>query len=1145
MTRPVAPQTTASQREFDDGLRFEFAPVPFRNIVITSPIGSRVHPTTGEIDSIHSAVDIRAPEGTVYLAVKDGIIAEVDNDGIGNCGISVSILHKHNNKIYRTKYCHLKPGSPSEFKIVTGLRVKAGQAIGRSGTTGRIDGPHLHLVFDKLTTYTADIDNLTQTQLQEFLNFPKTNLDAEPFLRQLALDGRVNSVTLKNGTTAYRSPNDGPSTGNRVETGTVSPNIGSLESFHPNIQYELTRRRVSAETANVYMPFVQLTSLTNVLDENLGDGVPIAWCPTLGPHGQNKIEFDDIYLPQSNKSIVGYATAFNPREDNFSRVPVLVKDTRRDQSRIPMPGIVEMSTERSTAGPMGVRGGLMKADIKIRAYSVGQVDALLRYFLRPATRVVLEMGRMSATQSEQKLRPFNWKQRNDVLKELFTELIYDGERQREFIDEYIYGNNGNYEVYLGYVVKFTLKVNKDNIYDIGLTVYSVQQYELPTSHTGAKALCPDATNPCQISDVRTYFAEEHADKPNSFSKLLQSATDDQRWASHVVPIDMTTDGTDPSEYYVSWKFFVEKILNDDAQGIISVVPNDDRLRLLMRMGLLRTVQDPTPIDVSTGITDGQLIANQVGYHPNLRSTDPDVMIIYNQTAQNSRTLEERNAFTDVTGRAVAAAKREERESVRNKLSNDRIFNEITRNEQVGAFTNTTANANNNQSAAGSLTNGIWINTKAIKLAFTQSDTITTAISALLTQMNNATEGYWNLQVYSSDRPSPGLYVIDMGLSKNPTSNMVDNQGKLSIDPEFNSTTDILNSVGGVKPERYYRSSTEKDKPKYLYMFNRGTLRLQDGELGSDILDMNVEFNLPQVIAVQAIAGVGGVAQKGTLQSIDIPELQRISMINTFATCDPIQKCITDVCPPDGQVASDLARAQEEVRRQSIIANKFIQKSDIAAPVALRRLDEARQAEQRAVAAYNNAIAAQSVYAANQSSVISRMQGLTNLGKLLELIEFSPSLMLKKLNIDSADPGAGRPRPYAHAFNSSNLTKTIVSVTLPGIGGIELFQSFLVDRVPSILDRGFYIVTKVIHKFSSEKGWTSTIEGRFRFRPTDEKTTEQDDVCPPGAPTLAVATPVDNNWNAEKAEAVLDGLGSFGRSFQNIPIIGSLFRNPPR
>ncbi len=89
--------------------------------------------------------------------------------------------------------------------------------------------------------------------------------------------------------------------------------------------------------------------------------------------------------------------------------------------------------------------------------------------------------------------------------------------------------------------------------------------------------------------------------------------------------------------------------------------------------------------------------------------------------------------------------------------------------------------------------------------------------------------------------------------------------------------------------------------------------------------------------------------------------------------------------------------------------------------------------------------------------------------------------MERVNKDSADEQKTKTQ-VAHAFNSSNLTKTVVDLTLPGVGGIQLFQSFLVDRIPSILNKGYYIVTKVSHEFSTERGWITKIQGRFRYQP---------------------------------------------------------------
>jgi len=105
------------------------------------------------------------------------------------------------------------------------------------------------------------------------------------------------------------------------------------------------------------------------------------------------------------------------------------------------------------------------------------------------------------------------------------------------------------------------------------------------------------------------------------------------------------------------------------------------------------------------------------------------------------------------------------------------------------------------------------------------------------------------------------------------------------------------------------------------------------------------------------------------------------------------------------------------------------------------------------------------------NLVGTIREYADLGTALELIEINPSRMMKQLNLDSRNAETGRSRPSAHAFNSSNLTKTVVDVTIPGIGGINLFQSFLVDRIPSIIKKGFYVVTKVVHEFNVQSGWT--------------------------------------------------------------------------
>jgi len=910
-------------------------------------------------------------------------------------------------------------------------------------------------------------------------------------------------VTLRCGEdTPIRSQSTRPPAGPSAPESTVSPYIGSLESFHPRIQYELTRRRVSAETANTYMPFVKLTSLTNVLGDNIQGGasgsIGNAWCPSLGPHGENVIEFNDIYLPQDNRSIIGYATTLaalqTSDQPTYSRIPVIVEETavNTDQSNIPMPGIVEVSAERSTAGPLGVRGGLMKADMKIIAYSVGQVDSLLRYFLRPATRVVLEWGRKSSNTSEP-LNPYNWNRSAEFISNEFSQLITDVPSQRKFIKDYIYANNGNYEIFIGYVVKFDLKYNKNNTYEISLTVHSVQQFEIPTRHTGVKSLCADSIDKCAAMDVQEYFAEEYSWKQRTFKKLMTREENDAQsnWSNHFIPLrNTTTDnvgggsseaGTKENEYLVSWRFFVDKILNDEELGIISLI-TDQKTKDFIKIGLLKSVGTETEVEAKN--STNKLIANQVGWHPALRSTNPNVLVIYNEAAQSTRSPSEQQNYENLIYAAITVE--EERVNFRQNAGAEQAI----KDSNIGSFKNRAGNTQT-QSAAGRLTDGVWINTEAIKQAFTSNDTVSSAINALLMMMNGATEGYWNLQLYSSDRPNPGMFVIDWGLSK-PLVNNTDNTQFPWIDKEERETTNVLNSINKIDITRYQKSNEGdgQDEPQYIYMFNRGTKRFNDGELGSDILDLNVEFNLPQVVAVQAIAGVGGPAQKSTLQSIDIPQLNKITLIkDIFPSCDTTNICADQACKDDDLISLknkwDSAKISLDQAKTTPSTRYIGGDPTISAGSALAvnaQQVSAAAVERTTASSYNNALV-QRTY--GNTMVIDTVRELSSLGTLLNYIEFNPASMMKKLNRDSRTSESGQATPYAHAFNSSNLTKTIVNVTLPGIGGIELFQSFLVDRVPSILERGFYVVTKIIHKFSSDRGWLTTIEGRFRYRPENE------------------------------------------------------------
>jgi len=100
---------------------------------ITSHLGWRKNPF-GRGYEFHSGIDIEAPQGSKVLATADGVV--VFAGWYGDYGKTVIIRHPSG---YLTLYGHL-----SQIDVKEGQKVKAGDVVGRVGSTGRSTGPHLH-----------------------------------------------------------------------------------------------------------------------------------------------------------------------------------------------------------------------------------------------------------------------------------------------------------------------------------------------------------------------------------------------------------------------------------------------------------------------------------------------------------------------------------------------------------------------------------------------------------------------------------------------------------------------------------------------------------------------------------------------------------------------------------------------------------------------------------------------------------------------------------------------------------------------------------------------------------------------------------------------------------------------------------------
>ncbi len=120
-----------------ENVRSQAKKLPFNNPSpasdITSRFGNRLDPFLGRL-ALHAGIDFRAPTGTRILATAPGTVITAGKTG----GYGNMVEIDHGNGI-TTRYAHL-----STILVNVGDKISTGEAIARSGSTGRSTGPHLH-----------------------------------------------------------------------------------------------------------------------------------------------------------------------------------------------------------------------------------------------------------------------------------------------------------------------------------------------------------------------------------------------------------------------------------------------------------------------------------------------------------------------------------------------------------------------------------------------------------------------------------------------------------------------------------------------------------------------------------------------------------------------------------------------------------------------------------------------------------------------------------------------------------------------------------------------------------------------------------------------------------------------------------------
>jgi hypothetical protein len=83
-----------------------------------------------------------------------------------------------------------------------------------------------------------------------------------------------------------------------------------------------------------------------------------------------------------------------------------------------------------------------------------------------------------------------------------------------------------------------------------------------------------------------------------------------------------------------------------------------------------------------------------------------------------------------------------------------------------------------------------------------------------------------------------------------------------------------------------------------------------------------------------------------------------------------------------------------------------------------------------------------------------------------------------------DDGIKNPR-VPNGFIAPVPTNLTLNLTIQGIGGIELYDAFLVDQLPRVYERhGMFLVQTLQHEVTVERGWITTFGGIYYFMYAD-------------------------------------------------------------
>jgi murein DD-endopeptidase MepM/ murein hydrolase activator NlpD len=651
----------------------------------------------------------------------------------------------------------------------------------------------------------------------------------------------------------------------------------SYKSIHPTVRRALDSRSALDNTVQVAMPFVKATTTLDLYSV-MGSQYPGCVGFTLGTHMYDDTGWENLYAAQTrgsdNSPLIGYTYSANGRElvyasrdtETAAAINLLETGAYLEQnvnaSFIPPPGITSATVGRNR------NGLIISAQINVSVPHLLQLEALHRTFFVPGVGMILEWGQKFAPDSNASYGEygpvedylFPW----DDAAKLGPLLRRLGEKKvslQEILQCYTYPTQGQYSWMFGRVGNFSVKGNADGSFDCMVKIvgpsedawaYTTTTTVIPAriNKSNSTRFCPDTTN-----SVESYLTKtsDGLNLKTLLSKVYNEGGTPaisalSEWAGHVKYIKQgnKTGGDDASStatnnndsekdsnpdqtnfadsedaFFMTWRFFVNVVLNDLDHGIKAIFRSAGLLpEELDKVGVIRPYKNSEGADTATFIIDP--LETYVGSSEFLRSKDPSTLIIVNKAAVD-------NAIGDLNGYISEADKKAFLTDDDLKLADKGDF----RGDFVLEQGTTRATLDK-----GFLSTGVWINHKAVCHAMLSAQTVIGGITNLLTRMNSATVGYW----------------------------------RLSLDPVENVPPDLCGASVDDLPAANYQviDANYRENAKYavenfidnVHIFNKYIRRSGTKLVGSELTSATVSLDLPKRMFTQ-------IATMGLVQQSDI------------------------------------------------------------------------------------------------------------------------------------------------------------------------------------------------------------------------------------------------------------------------------------